>query len=300
MSSTLHAQTPDDLRGTRPWSRLPLAALGHAASTPRGQLILALLVLAVAAAPWPDPCQILPSILAAVGLAVVMDTGLLWLMERRWTFPTEAAIAALTIALVLSTTTAPYVVACTVALALIARYTLRTERGQILNLAAIALLANALLFDSAQDWWGALTTLPIIGVAPLLACAPFIAWRNDRLPLLASFLLVAAAGSALVVATGVTTLNALFGVATIHATLFCAGFMLTEPLTSPAQRRWQLLGGALIGLAALGIALVGGPAIALPAAIVVGNLWELARRTWQGRQHPPRHTRGALVVRSSH
>ena len=106
MSSTLHAQTPDDLRGTRPWSRLPLAALGHAASKPRGQLILALLVLAVAAAPWPDPCQILPNILAAVGLAVVMDTGLLWLMERRWTFPTEAAIAALTIALVLSTTTA--------------------------------------------------------------------------------------------------------------------------------------------------------------------------------------------------
>ena len=298
MSSATSRQAAHGRTGTRPWSRLPLAQLGRAASSPRGQLILVLLALAVVAAPWPHPCLALPNVLAAVGLAVVLDTGLLWLMEGRWTFPTDATIAALTIALVLSPTTTPYVVACTVALALIAKYTLRTGRGHVLNLAAIALLANTLLFGSEHDWWGALTALPVVGVALLLAGAIFIAWRNGRLPLLGSFLLVAAGGSALAVVGGLTTTGVLLGIPTSHAALFCAGFLLTEPLTSPAGHRWQLGGGALIGMAALGMALLCGPTLALPTAIIVGNLWELARRTWQGRQHPPRHTRGALLVRS--
>lgn len=272
--------------------------MGRAASSPRGQLSLVLLALAVVAAPWPHPCLALPNVLAAVGLAVVMDTELRWLMEGLWTFSTDATIAALTIALVLSLATAPYVVACTVALALIAKYTLRAGRGHIFNLTASALLANSLLFGSAQDWWRALIALPVVGIALLLAGAIFIARRNGRLPLPGSFLLVAAVGSALAVVGGLTAAGVLLGIPASHAALFCAGFLLTEPLTSLAVSRWQLGGGALVGIAALGMALLCGPTLALPAAIIVGNLWELALRTWQGRQHPPRHTRGALLIRS--
>jgi hypothetical protein len=300
MKPIFRTDNPPQRTTARPWSHLPLASLRHALTGTRGQLILILLALTVIAAPWPNPCLVLPNVLAALGLAVVMDTGLLWLMEGRWAFPADAAIAALAIALVLSADTAPYVVACTVALALIARYTLRTGRGHIVNLAAIALLANALLFGSTQDWWGALAALPPISIAPLLAIASFIAWRNARLPLLGSFLLVAVGGNGLAVVGGFITTDFLFGGPAIHAALFCAGFLLTEPLTSPAKHRAQLIGGALAGIVALGVVLLCGTLLALPAAIIVGNLWELARRMWQGRQHPPRHTHGALLARPLH
>ena len=300
MSSAVHAQTPQHRTTAHRWSRSPLAQLGRAARNPRGQLILVLLVLALVAAPWSGWCLAVPNVLAALGVAVALDTGLRWLMEARWAFPTDATIAALTIALVLSPATTPYVVACTVALALIAKYTLRTGRGHIVNLAASALLANALLFESVQDWWGALPALPVVSIALLLAGALFVAWRNARLPLLGSFLLIAAGSGALAVAGGLATADTLLGTPAIHAALFCAGFLLTEPATSPSARRWQLFGGSLVGGTAVEVALLCGTLLALPAAILVGNLWELARRTWQGRQHPPRRARGALLARPLH
>ena len=81
----------------------------------------------------------------------------------------------------------------------------------------------------------------------------------------------------------------LFRVPNVNAALFFAGFMLTDPPTSPNRPRDQILYGLIVAAASAAIYLTLGGVYFLPAGLLVGNAWETARRLLAGRKkHPAR------------
>jgi enediyne biosynthesis protein E5 len=65
----------------------------------------------------------------------------------------------------------------------------------------------------------------------------------------------------------------------INAALFFAFFMLTDPPTSPARYRDQVVFGIVVAVAAAAIYRILGAVYYLPAGLLIGNGWEAWRRT---------------------
>jgi Na+-translocating ferredoxin:NAD+ oxidoreductase RnfD subunit len=76
----------------------------------------------------------------------------------------------------------------------------------------------------------------------------------------------------------------------LHAVLFFAFFILSDPPTSPAQYRHQVVCGVLVAVASYAVFELAGASHYLLAGVLVGNLWEAWRRlaqTRRGRGTPP-------------
>ena len=177
--------------------------------------------------------------------AMLVDIAIVRVLRGVWFFPSGALLSGLIVALILSPAEPWYVPAITAALAVGSKYLLRTKQGHIFNPAALALVAAYFLFASGQDWWGALANVPAPFLIVLLATGLFVADRVNKLPMVliftgCYFLLFAAfayAGDPARVAE-------IFRVPDVNATLFFALFMLTDPPTSPARYRDQVVFGS--------------------------------------------------------
>ncbi|HEV8410484.1 MAG TPA: hypothetical protein VGQ30_08240, partial [Gemmatimonadaceae bacterium] len=64
----------------------------------------------------------------------------------------------------------------------------------------------------------------------------------------------------------------------LHAALFFAFFMLTDPPTSPPKERDQLVYGAITAAVSYAVFELIGAAYFLLAGLLVANIWEAARR----------------------
>ena len=255
--------------------------------TPKGLMLLVLLALTALAAPTAGVALVAPGLLAAVGIAALLDAAYLRLTGDRWAFPSGAILTALFVALILDVHEPWYVAAATTVIAINSKYVLRNRWSNIFNPAAIALVASAFLFASGQSWWGALPDLPLPLVAVLVATVAFIANRINKLPMVVAFggayfaLLTLAAflGDPAQVAE-------MFRVPNSNAALFFAGFMLTDPPTSPVRPRDQVLYGVIVAAASVAIYLTLGGVYFLPAGLLVGNAWEAGRRLLAARRNP--------------
>lgn len=266
--------------------RVPVhQALRRFFRTPKGLMTLALLLLLVLAAPGAGIGLIAPPLIAAVVTATLLDGLLIRLTRGAAEFPSGALLSALFVGLLLDPHTPWYIAAATAALAINAKYLFHTKWSNIFNPAAIALVVNYFLFGSGQSWWGSLPDLPVPCIAILLASVVFIARRINKLPMVVTFL-----GTYFVLFTVVafagdpTRFAELFRTPDVNAALFFAGFMLTDPPTSPTRYRDQLVYGIIVAVASGILFLTLGALWFLPGGLLVGNAWEAGRRVLAGRR----------------
>lgn len=260
-------------------TRSRLARLRRFARTPKGVMLLVLALLTLLAAPRAGLDLTLPHLLSAVAAAALIDAVLLWLAHGVWRAPTGALLSGLFVALVLDPHESWFVALCTAGLSITSKWLLRTRWSNIFNPAALALVAAALLYGSGQSWWGALPELPLPAIAVLLATAVFTAHYVNKLPMVVAFLgLYFGLATVTAFAGDPARVAELFRVPNVNAALFFAGFMLTDPPTSPVRYRDQLLYAAIVALASMAVYLTLGAVYFLPAGLLAGNAWESGRR----------------------
>ncbi len=241
----------------------------------------------------------LPEVIGAAIGAALLDVALARIIRGAWFFPSGALLSGLIVALIISPTEPLRVAVVTAMLAVNSKYLFRMRGRHIFNPAALALVVAYFLYASEQNWWGALANVPPLFVIALIATGVFIADRVNKLPMVLAFL-----GCYLALFTVATFLGhggqvgEIFRAPDINAALFFAFFMLTDPPTSPARYRDQVIYGVVVAVASATIFLTIGALYYLPAGLLIGNGWEAWRRTrTRTRATPPGSAVGSKRVR---
>ena len=233
-----------------------------------------------------------PGLLGAVGVAAAIDAVVIRLRRGAWEFPSGAILTGQLIAMVLSPQEPWYVAAITSAIAIASKYLIRTRTANVFNPAAIAIVATFYLLHAGQSWWGALPELPMAAVIVLLAAGVFMADRVNRMPIALAFL-----GSYFLLFTisafagDPNTAVEIFRQPDLHAALFFAFFILTDPPTSPVKVRDQVVCGIIVAASSVAVFEMLGAAHYLLSGLLVGNIWEAWRRTAGRRVSPKRFAR---------
>jgi len=247
--------------------------------TPKGLLIIVLVILAALAAPFEGIKLVWPSLLSAVGCAGLIDVFILRVRNKDWEFPSGAVLTGLFIAMVLSPHQPWYVAGVASAFAIVSKYLARTRSANVFNPAALALVAAFYVFHSAQNWWGALPELTPFALIALFATGAFIVDRVNKMPLVLVFL------GAYYLLFSFTTfvgnprlLAEIFRAPDLNAALFFAFFILTDPPTSPVKYADQVVCGLIVAVASFAFFEWVGAVYFLLGGVLVGNVWEAWRR----------------------
>ena len=255
------------------------AAIRRFFRTPKGLLIIILIILVALAAPKEGIALVAPGLANAVLVAGLLDLLMLRLTRNTWEFPSGAVLTGLLIAMILTPQEPWYVTSCTSAIAIASKYIFRTRSANVFNPAALAVVATFYLFDTGQNWWGALPEIPLVALAVLFATGIFIADRVNKIPLVLIFL-----GAYFVLFTLAAYLSdpakvsEIFRAPDLQAVLFFAFFILTDPPTSPVKYPDQLVCGVIVALVSFAIFEWVGAAYYLLAGVLVGNIWEAWHR----------------------
>lgn len=254
--------------------------------TPKGLLTLVLVALIAAVAPHDGPSQVLPGVLAATAAAGLLDVVWLRLRHPRWQFPSGAILTGLIVAMVLSPFEPLWVPAAVSVMAIASKYIFRTKAANIFNPAGLALVISYYAFNTGQSWWGALPELPPWAIGGLLVSGVFITDRVNKMPLVLAFL---GAYFSLFTATAWVAdpqaLVEIYRAPDVHAVLYFAFFMLTDPPTAPIKYRDQVICGVLVAGVSYVLFETLGVVYYLLAGLLVGNVWEAWRRLRFKRSH---------------
>ena len=259
--------------------RAAFAFLRRFFRTPKGLVIIALVVLLVPAALAEGVARVKPLIAGAVLTAMAIDVVILRWREGRWIFPDGALLTGLFVAMILSPHEPWRVAAVTSAIAIVSKYVFRVRNANVFNPAAFALVVTFYVYHTGQSWWGALPDLSSNWLLLLFAVGIFITDRVKKMPAVLAFL-----GVYFLLFTAVAYVGnpghvaALYRPPDLHAALFFAFFMVTDPPTSPPKQRQQLVFGALTAVVAFAVFQLLGWVYFLLAGLLVANAWEAARR----------------------
>jgi Na+-translocating ferredoxin:NAD+ oxidoreductase RnfD subunit len=257
----------------------PFTELRRFFRTPKGLLVIVLAILTAVAAPAEGIRLVSPGLAIAVGVAMLLDALILHGIHGAWEFPSGALLTGLIVAMILTPQEPWFVPACTSAIAVISKYIFRTRSANVFNPAALAIVLTFYVFDTGQNWWGALPDSGPLALAVLFATGVFIADRVNKLPLLLMFL-----GAYYLLFTTTAFVGdpkrvaELFRTPDLQAVLFFAFFILTDPPTSPVKYPDQLVCGAIVAVASYAVFEWIGAAYYLLAGVLVGNVWEAWRR----------------------
>ncbi len=251
------------------------SALRRYARTPKGQFGLLLLAMTAVAGTHTGWAQVAPGLLGATVAATLVDA--LWLRWRSgaWTLPDGALLTGWLVALIVSPHEPWHVAAMTSVVGVASKQLMRVGRANVFNPAAFALVATFYVFDTGQSWWGALPELPLPWLLVLAAAGVYITLRINKAPVVLAFL-----GGFAALATANAFLGnpgavaELYRAPDLHAALFFAFFMVTDPPTSPPKHPDQLVYGAITAVAAFAVYRVVGAAYFLLAGLLVANVWE--------------------------
>ena len=252
--------------------------------TPKGQLIVVLAILTVIASLGQGIARVAPGLIAATVASAIVDAPILRLREKEWVFPDGAMLTGWIVALILSPHQPWYVAAVTAVIGVVSKYVARAGNANVFNPAALGLVATFYVFDTGQSWWGALPEIAPLALAVLFAAGLYITQRVNKLPAMLAFL-----GSYYLLFTLTAFIGdprrvaQLYRAPDLHAALFFAFFMVTDPPTSPPKQRDQLVFGAIVGAASYAFFETIGAAYFLLAGLLVGNAWEAGRR-WRARR----------------
>src|ERR1700676_465626 len=255
------------------------SAVGRFFRTPKGLLIMVLAILVALAAPSEGIALVAPGLASAVIVAGLIDVlALRWTLNA-WDFPGGAVLTGLLVAMVLTPHEPWYVPACTSAVAIASKYVARTRSANVFNPAALGLVATFYVFNTGQSWWGALPEISPIALVVLFVTGVFIADRVNKVPLVLIFLgayFWLLPLSAYLDDPG--KVAEIFRAPDLHAVLFFAFFILTDPPTSPVKYPDQLVCGVIVALVSYAIFEWVGAAYYLLAGVLVGNIWEAWHR----------------------
>jgi Na+-translocating ferredoxin:NAD+ oxidoreductase RnfD subunit len=252
--------------------------LGRFFRTPKGLALIVLVILLVVAGVG-RVTLVAPGVIAAVSTAMVIDAPILRILKKRWAFPSGALLTGLIVAMVLSPYQKWYIAAATAAVGIVSKYIVRVHSANVFNPAALALVATFYVFHTGQSWWGALPEMPMVAIAVLFATGIFISQRVNKLPAVLAFLGVYYLLATLGAFVGdPKTVAELYRAPDLHAALYFAFFMVTDPPTSPPNARDQITFGVITAAAAFAIFDVVHSAYFLLAGLLVANAWEAWRR----------------------
>jgi Na+-translocating ferredoxin:NAD+ oxidoreductase RnfD subunit len=231
------------------------------------------------AAPHEGMARVAPGLLTSIVLAGVIDLFILRVRNGGWEFPSGAVLTAMIVAMLLSPFGAWYAAAITSAVAVVSKYVFRTRFANVFNPAALALVVSYYLFDTGQSWWGALPELPMPTLAALFVTGIFIADRVNKLPMVLAFLgLYYALFTISAFAGNPAHVVEIFRAPDLHAALYFAFFILTDPPTSPAKYPHQIVYAVIVAVTSYAVFELLGAVYYLLAGVLLGNLWEALRR----------------------
>jgi Na+-translocating ferredoxin:NAD+ oxidoreductase RnfD subunit len=251
--------------------------------TPKGLLIVILTIFVVMAAPHEGVGVVAPGLLGAVAFSGLIDALILRARWRRWFFPSGAVLTALIVAMVLRAQEPWYVTTLTSVAAVLSKYLFRSRAANVFNPAALGIIATYYVFQTGQSWWGALPTVTPVAQVALLAGGVFITDRVNRFlgAYYLLFTITAFAGDPQSVAE-------VFRGPDVHAALFFAFIILTDPPTSPVTYADQVVCGVIVAVVSYAVFTWVGAVYYLLAGVLVGNVWEAWRRAKRrsGRRFP--------------
>jgi Na+-translocating ferredoxin:NAD+ oxidoreductase RnfD subunit len=243
--------------------------------SPKGYIVAALIAYLVLASIGSQSINGMINGIIAVGVSVAVDIICCMLERRKRIVPDGAVITGLIISLILSSTSPWWIVAATSIISILSKHLLIHRKKPIFNPAALGLLLSIIFFKSGQSWWGTFGDLPAWTLVFILVGGYAVTNRVSKFPQVFSFLgmyfisffimNIFHAGDA------ADALRSPF----INATLFFAFFMLTDPPTSPAKVKNQIVFGTLAALVGvIDYALLGG-LMYLFIGLLIGNLYHL-------------------------
>ena len=263
--------------------------------TPKGLLVIVLLLLLIPASFSTGIALIAPGMLAACAIAMLIDAPILRMREKEWQFPSGALLTGMLVAMVLSPFQTWEIAAVAAAIAVVSKYVARTRSANIFNPAALSLVITYFVFQgrTGQSWWGALSEMPPVALIALFATGLFITNRVNKMPAVLAFLgtyyllftIASFAGDPGHVA-------GIYRAPYLQMALFFAFFMVTDPPTSPPRQRDQIVFGVIVATASFAIFELYHWVFFMLAGLLVGNAWEAARR-WYSRLNRAR--RNTLV-----
>jgi Na+-translocating ferredoxin:NAD+ oxidoreductase RnfD subunit len=252
--------------------------VGRFFRTPKGLLLVALSVILIVAALHEGVAQVMPGLAAAIVAGAAFDAVILRVRRRRWVFPDGAILTGMLVAMVLSPHEPWWIPGVTTVVGVLAKYVVRVGKANVFNPAALGLVATFYVYDTAQNWWGAMPDVPL-GLVVLFVIGLFIAQRVNKAPVVIAFL-----GTYYVLFTVTAFVAVPVHVAEIYRApdlqmaLFFAFFMVSDPPTSPPKDRDQMAYGVIVGVVSFVFFEAVGAAYFLLAGLLAGNLWEAWRR----------------------
>jgi Na+-translocating ferredoxin:NAD+ oxidoreductase RnfD subunit len=243
--------------------------------TPKGYIVLSMVAfLLIASIGSLDFRGIYNGIIAVV-VSSAVDILCSRIVKKKRMMPDGAVITGLIIALILSTTSSWYIVAATSIIAILSKHLLVHKKKPIFNPAAFGLLLSILFFRTGQSWWGAFGDLPTWTVVFLLIGGYMVTNRVNKFPQVFSFLgiyfILLFIMGIINVGDATDALRSPF----INASLFFALFMLTDPPTSPAKYKDQVIFGILSAIVGAVIYGIFGGLMYLFIGLLIGNLFRL-------------------------
>ncbi len=265
--------------------------VGRFFRTPKGLLLVALTVIMVVATLHEGVAQVMSGLTAAIIAGAGLDAVILRVRRRRWVFPDGAILTGMLVAMVLSPRERWWVPAISTIVGVVAKYIVRVGKANVFNPAALGLVATFYMYDTAQNWWGAMPDQRA-GLVVLFAIGVFIAQRVNKLPVVIAFLgtyyalftVAAFAGNPLHVAE-------IYRAPDLQMALFFAFFMVSDPPTSPPKNRDQMVYGVIVGVMSFAAFEAVGAAYFLLAGLLAGNVWQAWRRWRTLRLLSPRRHR---------
>ncbi len=247
--------------------------------TPKGILILLLALLVGVAAPHEGVATLAPGLTATVLAAGILDAVILRTRRRAWAVPDGAVLTALLVAMVLSAQEPWHVAPITAVVAVLSKYAIRSRAANVFNPAALGIVVTFYAIGTGQSWWGALPEVAPTAQVLLLATGVFITDRVNKMPLVLAFLGTYFSLFTIAAFVGEPGRVAeIFRAPDLHAAIFFACFILTDPPTSPVRYRDQLICGAIVAGVSFVVFEWVGAVYYLLAGVLVGNVWEAWRR----------------------
>ncbi len=255
-------------------------------ATPKGLLIIILTLFIALAAPGEGIRVVGPGLASAILAAGLLDVAILGIRKNVVEFPSGAVLTAMIVTMVLRAQEPWYVPTITSLVAVLSKYLVRSRSANVFNPAALGIVATFYLFHTGQSWWGALPEVTPLAQVALVAGGLFITDRINKMPLVLAFL-----GSYYLLFT-VTAfvsdpqwVSEVFRKPDLQAALYFAFIILTDPPTSPAKYRDQLICGVIVAVVSFAIFEWLGAVYYLLAGVLAGNVWEAWRRANRRGRH---------------
>jgi Na+-translocating ferredoxin:NAD+ oxidoreductase RnfD subunit len=246
--------------------------------SPKGYVVIAMIAYLIIASIGSHSMMGMVNGSIAVGACLIIDIVCALIAKKKRIMPDGAVITGLIIALILSATTHWSIVVITAVISILSKYLLVHKKKPIFNPAVFGLLLSILIFGVGQSWWGSFGDLPAWMIIFLVIGGYKVMDRVNKYAQVFSFL-----GASFILLFLMGHFN--IGDASdalrppfINATLFFGFFMLTDPPTSPAKAKDQVVFGMLTALVGTVIYGFFGGLTYLFIGLLMGNLYHLLRQ----------------------